>query len=127
MLCSSEEIKVIKSKVALERCLSFQKQKCVINAEPKKIKSMLYVQNKSSVAKDEKLKTKEIKVKLFKKEKGKGPYFICRICHRCFYSRSVRLLSKANYKDFKIDFVTKATYHGKVYVSMTCHKSIMKK
>ena len=33
----------------------------------------------------------------------------------------------ANYKDFKIDFVTKATYDGKVYVCMTCHKSIMKK
>ena len=32
-----------------------------------------------------------------------------------------------NYKDFKIDFVTKETYDGKVYVCMTCHKSIMKK
>ena len=32
-----------------------------------------------------------------------------------------------NYKDFKIDFVTKANYDGKVYVCMTCHKSIMKK
>ena len=74
------------------------------------------------------MKTEEVKVKLFKKKKGKRPYFICRICHRCFYSRSVRLISVANYKDFKIHFVTKATYDdGKVYVSMTCHKSIMKK
>ena len=32
-----------------------------------------------------------------------------------------------NYKDLKIDFVTKATYDGKVYVCMTCHKSIMRK
>ena len=32
-----------------------------------------------------------------------------------------------NYKDFKIDFMTKATYDGKVYVSMACHKNIMKK
>ena len=32
-----------------------------------------------------------------------------------------------NYKDFKIDFVAKATCHGRVYVCMTCHKSIMKK
>ena len=31
------------------------------------------------------------------------------------------------YKDFKNDFVTKATYDGKVYVCMACHKSIMKK
>ena len=32
-----------------------------------------------------------------------------------------------NYKDFKIDYVAKATYDGKVYVCMTCHKSILKK
>ena len=33
-----------------------------------------------------------------------------------------------NFKDFKIDYVAKATYDGKVvYACMTCHKSIMKK
>ena len=32
-----------------------------------------------------------------------------------------------NYKNFKNDFVTKATYDGKMYVCMACHKSIMKK
>ena len=116
LLCSSEEIKVIKSNVELERRLSFQKQKYVINAEPKKSQAKSYAQNKSSLAKDEKLKTKEVRVKLFKKKILEGPYFICTICHRCFYSKSVRLFSMANYKDFKIDFVTKATYYGKVYV-----------
>ena len=32
-----------------------------------------------------------------------------------------------NYEDFKTDFVTKATYDGKVYVCMRFHKSILKK
>ena len=33
-----------------------------------------------------------------------------------------------NFKDFKIDYVAKATYDGKVvHACMTCHKSIMKK
>ena len=73
------------------------------------------------------MKKNEDKVKLFKKQIWEGPYFICTICHRCFYSRSVRLFSMVDYKDFKIDFVTKETYDGKVYVCMTCHKSIMKK
>ena len=36
LICSFDEIKVIKSKVALERRLSFQKQKYAINSEPKK-------------------------------------------------------------------------------------------
>ena len=116
LLCSSEEIKVIKSSMALERHLSFQKKKYIINAEAKKSQAKPYAQNKSSLAKDEKLKTKEVRVKLFKKQILEGPYFICTICHRCFYSKSVRLFSMANYKDFKIDFVTKATYDGKVYV-----------
>ena len=32
-----------------------------------------------------------------------------------------------NYKDFKIDFVAKATCDGKVYVCITYHESLMKK
>ena len=44
--------------------------------------------------------------------------FLFKVCSAFLYG---------NYKDFKIDFVTKATYDGKVYVCMTCHKSIMKK
>ena len=52
LLCSSEKIKVIKSKLALERCLSFQNQTCAI-IEPKRSRqSKLYPQNKSSVAKE---------------------------------------------------------------------------
>ena len=49
------------------------------------------------------------------------------MCHRYFYSRSVHYFSMVNYKDFKIDFVAKATYDGKMYDCMTCHESIMKK
>ena len=57
-----------------------------------------------------------------------GPHFICAIYHRCFYSWSVLLFSMVNFKDFKIDYVAKATYDGKVvYACMTCHMSIMKK
>ena len=44
-----------------------------------------------------------------------------------FYSRSVRLFSTANYKDFKIDFMTKATNDGKLYICMTCQESITTK
>ena len=126
LLCSSEEMKVIKSKVALERCLNFQKQKYAINAELKKKnhQSKLSSQNKSSV---NKLKRNQDRVKLFKKQIWESPYFICTICHRCFYLRSVRLFSMVNYKDIKIDYVAQATYDGKVYVCMTCHKSIRKK
>ena len=54
-------MKVIKSKVGLERPLNFQQQqKKAINAELKKknYQSKLYAQNKYSVAKEEKLKKK---------------------------------------------------------------------
>ena len=55
LICSSEEIKVIKSKVALERRLSFQKQKYAINSEPKKnCQSEIFAQNKFSQAKEKK-------------------------------------------------------------------------
>ena len=78
--------------------LNFQKQKyAIINAELKKQnhQSKLSSQNKSSV---KKLKRNQDRVKLFKKRICMGPYFICTICHRCFYSRSVRLFSMMNYR-----------------------------
>ena len=56
LLYSSEKVKLIKSKVALERCLSFQNQKCVITEPKKSHQPKLYPQNKSSVAKKEKSK-----------------------------------------------------------------------
>ena len=47
---------VIKSKVRLQRCLGFQKQKYAKNSELKKNRqSNIYVQNNCSVAKEEKL------------------------------------------------------------------------
>ena len=122
-------MKVIKSRVRLERHLNFQKKKkkshkCRTKEEES---SKFYAQNNSSVAKEEKLKKNKDKVKLFKKQIWERPYFICTTCHRCFYSRSVWLFFMVNYKDLKIDFVTKTIYDGKVYVCMTCHKSIKKK
>ena len=83
LLCSSEEMKVIKSKVALERRLNFQKQKYAINVELKKKnhQAKLFAHNKSSVVKEEKSKKNEDKLKLFKKKIWEGPYFSCTICH----------------------------------------------
>ena len=70
LLCSSKEMKVIKSKVGLEKRLNFQKNKYAIEAELKKEnhQSKLYPQNKSSVVKEEKSRKNEDKVKLFKKQ-----------------------------------------------------------
>ena len=129
LICLSEKMKVIKSKVTFDRRLNFKKQNYDINAEVKKKnhQSKLYAENKSSVAKEEKLK-KKMKAKLkFSRNKYEklylyldhvifGPCCICTICHQCLYSRSVRIFSMVSYKDFVTDFVTKATYDKKVCV-----------
>ena len=94
LLCSSEEMKVIKSKVALEWRLSFQKQKYVINAELKKKnhQSKLSAQNMSSVAKEEKLKKNEDRVTFFKYGKDHILFvrfvmiFLFKVCAAFFYS-----------------------------------------
>ena len=125
LLYSSNKIKIIKSNVALERC--FQKLKCVINGEPNKSQSKPFAQNKSSLAKDEKLKSKEGRVKLFKKKKWKRPYFNCTIEIPVLYQLYHPAFLHPNYKEFRIDFVTKATYDRKVHLRMTCYRSIMKK
>ena len=73
LLCPSEEIKVIMSKVALERGLNFQKQNYVINAELKKKnhQSRLYAQNKSSVTEEEKLTKMKTELNFSRRKCGK--------------------------------------------------------
>ena len=76
--------KIHQDQRGIREALKFSKIKYVRHAQPKKSQSKLYAENKSRVAKDEKLKTKQVRVKLFKKQIREGPYFICTICHLFF-------------------------------------------
>ena len=70
------------------------------------------------------------KVALFKKEIQHGPYYICVVCNRCLYRRSVILFKEQKYPETDTEFF----YYAKVnsfdsnhYICLTCDKKIKKK
>ena len=56
-----------------------------------------------------------------------GPYYVCAVCNRCLYRRSVILFNIEKYAINILDF-----YHevinsdGRIYICLTCHKKLLK-
>ena len=67
------------------------------------------------------------KVDSFLQQVKQGPYYVCTICHRNLYQRSVRLRQHEKY-----NFLTTELYHPvksfdeKLYICETCHKHLTK-
>ena len=66
------------------------------------------------------------RVKRFKKQIWEGPYYIYTICHRSFYWCSVSYFSIENYNNFKMSYMPATTFDSRLYICLTCHKSVSK-
>ena len=56
-----------------------------------------------------------------------GPYYICSICNRLLYRKSVKLLEKKKYSLVpKTLFINIASFDNKQYIGTTCHSKIGK-
>ena len=56
-----------------------------------------------------------------------GPYFICVICHRCLYKRSVIRFDFSNYSSVVNQLVQLVgSYDHGVYLCKTCHSKVKK-
>ena len=70
------------------------------------------------------------KVKKFRKEIQEGPYYICVVCNRCLYTRSVILFKEQKYPAIEEDFFFYANvkcYNGCEYICHTCDTHLKKK
>ncbi|XP_066925556.1 uncharacterized protein [Clytia hemisphaerica] len=69
------------------------------------------------------------RVKTFKKEIRKGPFFICVICNRLMYRLSVVLFNQNKYHDVDENVFSYRvlSFDGKEYICNTCHKKMLKK
>ena len=56
-----------------------------------------------------------------------GPYFICSVCNRLWYRKSVKLLEKKKYSLVpKTLFTDIASFDNKEYICTTCHSKVLK-
>ena len=67
------------------------------------------------------------KIENFLQQIKQGPYYICTICHRSLYQRSVRLFKPGKYHILTADLYHPVkSYDRKFYVCETCHKHLHK-
>ena len=65
-------------------------------------------------------KTVDSCVEQFKKKIMEGPYYICRVCNRTLYKKSVLKLKTSSYPSQDI-LKIQSSYDGKEYICKTCH------
>ena len=57
-----------------------------------------------------------------------GPYYVCTVCHRMLYRKSVLIFNKQKYINCNIQniFTDKLSFDNKEYICKTCHPKIIK-
>ena len=63
-------------------------------------------------------------VEQFKKKIMEGLYYICCVCNRTLYKKSVLKLNKSGYPSQDI-FKIQSSYDGKEYICKTCHSKVI--
>ena len=77
----------------------------------------------------EKRKNNESSVLRFQKQIQEGPYYICVVCNRCLYRRSVVLFAEQKYPVIEEEFfyfATVSSFDSRQYICHTCHKKLKK-
>ena len=56
-----------------------------------------------------------------------GPYYICVVCNRLLYKKTVLEFKKNNYNSSSCLFTSVTSFNGNMYICNTCHATIKKK
>ena len=62
------------------------------------------------------------KLENFCQQIRQGPYFICTLCYRCLYKRSIRLFEHEKYIFTAESYCLVRSIDEKTYICDTCHK-----
>ena len=64
-------------------------------------------------------------MKRFCQQIRQGPYFICTVCHRCLYKRSIRFFENEKYRILTAElYCPVRSFNEKTYTCDTCHKHL---
>ena len=64
-------------------------------------------------------------IEKFKKQIKSGPFYICCVCNRTLYKKSVVILQKNKYPRQDC-FMLQCSFDGKNYICKTCHAKLLK-
>ena len=69
----------------------------------------------------------EYYIKQFNRAIREGPYYICVVCNRLLYRKTVLEFKKDNYNSSSCLFTSVSSFNGNMYICKTCHATIKKK
>ena len=69
----------------------------------------------------------ENKIDSFKQSVRNGPFYICIVCNRCLYKRSVKSFDEIHYNISNEVFLSRTnSFNGNEYICLTCHSKLIK-
>ena len=66
-------------------------------------------------------------IQQFRRAIREGPYYICVVCNRLLYRKTVLQFKKDNYNSSSCLFTSVTSFNGNMYICNTCHATIKKK
>ena len=69
----------------------------------------------------------EYYIQQFNRAIREGPYYICVVCNRLLYRKTVLQFKKNNYNSSSCLFTSVTSFNGNMYICNTCHTTITKK
>ena len=66
-------------------------------------------------------------IQQFNQDKREGPYYICVVCNRLLYRKTVLEFKKDKYNSTSCLFTSVTSFNGNMYICNTCHVTIKKK
>ena len=66
-------------------------------------------------------------IQQFNRDIREGPYYICVVCNRLLYRKTVLEFKRDNYNSSSCLFTSVTSFNGKMYICNTCHITIKKK
>lgn len=62
----------------------------------------------------------------FKKKIREGPFYICIVCHRLLFRKTIRIFDETEHKTNNSIFACKKSYDGQQYIRKTCHTKLLR-
>ena len=97
----------------------------------KKEKHLNTKRNQSTIARQNRKISKlnvDVCISQFRQKIKQGPYYVCTVCHRMLYRKSVLIFNKQKHVNCNIQniFTDKFSFDNKKYICKTCHSKIIK-
>ena len=96
-----------------------------ISLDPKQKNNLLDREKEKRMEKKSLTHDIDMYIEKFKKQIKSGPFYICCVCNRTLYKKSVVILQKNKYSRQDC-FMLQRSFDGKNYICRTCHAKLLK-